>query len=458
MGGVCARANLRVALAGAGTIGAGVIALLSDHRSSIMARSDYGISIVAIADPDVSKKPASLSKPSPTWYTDARDMCRAIDADVVVELIGGADGPARESVDIALRRGLHVVTANKAMMAHHGDALQQLADDNKVALCFEAAVAGGIPVIKTLREGLVASRITSIRGILNGTCNYILSTMALNAMSPNTDGDGGGFSDILAKAQEKGYAEADPSFDIDGVDAAHKLAILSSLAWGDTVDFKSVQVEGIRHISLDDMRCGQKLGYGLKHLAIARMEKTLVQSVHPCFIRNDDPLAGVDGVFNAVTIAGDAIGRLTLEGPGAGALPTAGAVVADLVDIARGYSGNPPLSVAKAPVTTNDATVNNRTVNDRQGAYYVRINALDHSGVMADISAALGRYDISVKTISQTPDHDAGRGTPAGDGLVVPIVITTHKAQESHIRAALAKITHIKSVREPPVMIRILSD
>lgn len=459
---------LRIAIAGAGTIGSGLITLLTTQSDYLAAQAGKTLVIAAVADPDSSKLTA-LSALSVPCYDDARAMVREVEADVLVELIGGADGPALQTVELALQRGWHVVTANKAMIAHHADDLCRKARSNHRVLRFEAAVAGGIPIIKTLREGMVASRLTSIRGILNGTCNYILSTMRQS---------GDDFDVILQQAQKLGYAEADPSFDIDGIDAAHKLAILSSLAWGVKVDFDSVHVEGIRSICFADICWGEELGYRLKHMALAQNDtqddtqndaqddtqndaknnRGLTQRVHPCFIPMDDPLAGVEGVFNAVNLRGGAIGSLTLEGPGAGALPTAGAVVADLVDLARGNHVDLPVRKAKAKTIRWD---------HHRGSYYLRIDAVDRAGVIAEISAILSQRHISVKTIRQMPvsgrrakerearEREEGGREEGGRDATVPIIITTHECAEKDLHDALQAITGLQHVGVKPAMIRI---
>jgi homoserine dehydrogenase len=346
---------------------------------------------------------------------------------VVVELIGGAEGKARALVEAALAAGRPVVTANKALLAMHGAALAA----SGTPLAFEAAVAGGIPAIKTLREGLAANRIGRIAGILNGTCNYILTTMRE---------EGREFAAVLADAQALGYAEADPAFDIDGVDAAHKLAILAALAFGHPVDFASIPVEGIRHVSALDIAFATELGYRIKLLGLATQSPAGVQlRVHPAMVPAHSLLAGVEGVFNAVLFEGNASGPIFLQGRGAGAGPTASAVVADLIDLARGHHlpvwGQATLTAA--PQVPLSAHV---------GAYFIRLMVVDQPGVLADVTAALRDHGISLASMLQ-------HGRKPGEA--VPIVLVTHECTEAAIAAALAVIGTQAAVLEPPTLIRI---
>jgi homoserine dehydrogenase len=348
-------------------------------------------------------------------------------------LIGGSEGAARATVAAALANGKHVVSANKALLAHDGTALSRLAEERRVALLFEAAVAGGIPILKVLREGLAANRVNRVYGILNGTCNFILTTMRET---------GRDFADVLAEAQRLGYAEADPSFDIDGVDAAHKLALLASVAFANAVDFSGVYVEGIRHVSALDIAFAEELGYRIKLLGVARLtEHGLEQRVHPCMVPRSTPIAHVDGVFNAVVVEGDFVGRVVLEGRGAGAEPTASAVVADLLDIARGRWSS-SFTVPAASLEARLASPMLRHV----GAYYVRLMVVDRPGVIADIAAALRDEQVSMEQMIQ-------RGRAPGEA--VPVVLTTHETEEAAMRRALARIGALETVLEPPRMIRV---
>jgi homoserine dehydrogenase len=350
--------------------------------------------------------------------------------DVVVELIGGSEGPARALVEAALRAGKPVVTANKALLAVHGAAIAALAEANAAPLAFEAAVAGGIPAIKGLREGLAGNRIQRVSGILNGTCNYILTVMREQGRE---------FADVLAEAQMLGYAEADPAFDIDGIDAAHKLAILAALAFGMPVDFAAVHVEGIRAVSALDIQLAEQLGYRIKLLGIAaRTAGGISTRVHPCMVRIAAPIARVDGVYNAVVAEGDFAGRVVMEGRGAGPGPTASAVASDLIDLARGRF-TPVWGAALAPVPAEPMT---RHV----GAYYLRLMVLDRPGVIADVTAILRDNAISLDSMLQ-------RGRKPGEA--VPVVLVTHECQEANMRAAIDRIAALDAVLETPALIRI---
>ncbi|MGH7110100.1 MAG: homoserine dehydrogenase, partial [Stellaceae bacterium] len=367
------------------------------------------------------------------WYEDPAAMAADPDIDLVVEVIGGADGIARTIVETALDHGKHVVTANKALMAHHGTALAARAEERGVTLSFEASVAGGIPVIKTLREGLAGNRLTRVYGILNGTCNYILSTMRESAHE---------FAEVLAEAQKLGYAEADPSFDIDGIDAAHKLAILASVAFGRPVDLAGVYAEGIRHISRLDIDFAEELGYRIKLLGTARLtEEGLEQRVHPCMVPRAAPIAAVEGVFNAIVAEGDFVGRVMLQGPGAGAFPTASAIVADILDIAAGRQV-PPFAVP----TRELRDIPGVPIARHQGACYIRLMVVDQPGVIADVAAALRDEQVSMEAMIQ-------RGRAPGEA--VPVVMTTHVAVEAAMRRALTRIAALDAVLEPPRLIRI---
>ena len=318
---------LAIAVAGLGTVGAGVVKLLRANADIIAARAGRPIAITAVSARERNRD-RGISLSGLRWYDDPVALAADPQVDVVVECIGGSEGPARALVQAAIAAGKHVVTANKALLAVHGAALAQASEARGVALAFEAAVAGGIPAIKALREGLAANRIQRVAGILNGTCNYILTVMREQKRE---------FAEVLAEAQKLGYAEADPSFDIDGIDAAHKLAILAALAFGRPVDFSAVHVEGIREVSALDIALAEELGYRIKLLGIARREEGGISTrVHPCMVPISAPIARVDGVFNAVVAEGDFVGRVMMEGRGAGEGPTASAVVADVIDIARG--------------------------------------------------------------------------------------------------------------------------
>ncbi|MFI5024258.1 MAG: homoserine dehydrogenase [Alphaproteobacteria bacterium] len=425
-------APLRIAIAGLGTVGAGTLALLARNAGLLRERCGRPLAVTA-----VSARERGRDRGSPlagmAWYDDAVEMAREADAEVVVELIGGSDGVARAVIEAALERRRHVVTANKALLALHGTELALKAERAGVALSYEAAVAGGIPIVKALREGLAANHIEHVYGILNGTCNYILTDMRRHKRE---------FAAALADAQRLGYAEADPGIDVDGIDAAHKLAILASLAFGTQVDFGGVYREGIRHVSPLDIAYAEELGYRIKLIGSARLtEHGLEQRLHPCMISLETPLAHVEGVLNAVVAKGDFVETTEYEGRGAGAGPTASAVVADLMDIALGRRtptfGVPASELKAAP----------RAPMERHtGAYYIRLMVVDRPGVIADVAAALRDQAVSMEAMIQrarAPDEP------------VPVVLTTHETEEARMTRALLEIARLDTVREPPRMIRI---
>lgn len=423
---------LKVAVAGLGTVGAGVVKLLAAQKALLAARCGREIQVVAVSA-RAKGKDRGVDLSAYQWFDDPVVMAREADADVFIELVGGSEGAAKDAVIAALEAGRHVVTANKALIAHHGAALAATAEAKGLTLAFEASVAGGIPVIKGLREGLAANQVREIHGILNGTCNYILTEMRETGRE---------FADVLAEAQALGYAEADPSFDIDGVDAAHKLAVLAATAFGAEVNFAGVHVEGIRHVSATDFAYADQLGYRIKLLGIARLTQAGVeQRVHPCLVPKTAPIAAVDGVFNAVVAEGDFVQRVLFVGRGAGEGPTASAVVADLVDIARGNKvptfGVPVEKLARLPAAAMSA---------RRGAYYVRLTVVDRPGVIAEIAADMRDNNVSMEQFIQ-------RGRAPNEA--VPVVLTTHETDEASMQRALACIAARDAVVEPPRMIRI---
>lgn len=425
--------SLRLGVAGLGTVGGGLVRLLAAHADRLALRTGRRIEITAVSARDPGKdRGLGNALGNARWYADAVEMAADDNVDVVVELIGG-ETVAKAAVEAALSRGKPVVTANKALLAHHGVALAAMAEKAGVALNFEAAVAGGIPVVKALREGLAGNRIEAVYGILNGTSNYILTSMAESGAS---------FEDALAEAQALGYAEADPSFDVDGVDAAHKLALLASLAFGAKIDFGAIHVEGIRRVSALDIAFARELGFRIKLVGTARSTgEGLDVRVHPVMIAEGSPLSHVDGVFNGVVVHGDFVDRMMFEGRGAGAGPTASAVMADIVDIALGVR----LPLFGVPV---DALLPARVmpVTARQGACYLRLSVVDRPGVIADIAAILRDEQVSIESLLQ-------RGRAPGEG--VPVVIVTHDVQEAAMARAMARIGALASVLEAPTMIRI---
>lgn len=423
---------LRVGIAGLGTVGAGTVTVLRQNAALIAARAGRPITVTAVSARDRGRD-RGIDLTGVTWHQAPEALAHDPDVDVVVEVIGGSEGPAADAVRAAIAARKPVVTANKALLALHGAELARLAEEHGVPLAFEAAVAGGIPAIKALREGLAANAIRSVSGILNGTCNYILTVMREQ---------GRDFAEVLADAQALGYAEADPAFDVDGVDAAHKLAILGALAFGQPVDFAALHVEGIRRISALDIAFARELGLRIKLLGIAkRTAEGVSMRVHPAMVPEAEEIAQVDGVFNAVVAEGDFVGRVMLMGRGAGAGPTASAVVADLIDIARGRVT--PIWGAEGHALGDLPAL---PMSAHHGAYYLRLMVLDRPGVMADVTAVLRDAGVSLQSMLQ---H--GRAP----GEAVPIVLVTHETTEAAMMQALGAIGSLDSVLEPPALIRI---
>jgi homoserine dehydrogenase len=423
---------LRIGIAGLGTVGAGTVKVLHDHADLLSARCGRPLKVTAVSARNRDQD-RGVDLTGIRWVDDPAALAEDPNVDVVAELIGGSEGTARDVVEAAIRAGKHVVTANKALMALHGPELARKAGDAGVTLAYEAAVAGGIPAIKGIREGLAANAFSSVVGILNGTSNFILSEMRET---------GRDFADVLAEAQQLGYAEADPTFDVDGVDAAHKLALLAAIAFNVDVDFSTLHVEGIRQITSLDIAYADELGLRIKLLAIAwKAENGLELRVHPCMVPHDCPIAKVEGVFNAVQATGDFVGQVMMVGQGAGGGPTASAVVADLVDIARGLRvptfGIPPKALLPATVLPTSA---------RFGEYYVRLMVVDRPGVIADITAIMRDESVSVESFLQ-------RGRSPGDA--VPLIIVTHDTTEAAMMRVLKAVGDLDHVVEPPRMVRI---
>jgi homoserine dehydrogenase len=423
---------LRIAVAGLGTVGAGTLKLLAAKGKLLEARCGRPIQVVAVSARDKGRE-RGLDLKAVQWFDDPVAMAKAPNIDVFVEVIGGSDGAARTACEAAINSGKSVVTANKAMLALHGAALAEAAEAKGVTLAYEAAVAGGIPIIKALREGLAANSVKRVYGILNGTCNYILTTMRTT---------GRDFAEVLSEAQALGYAEADPSFDVDGIDTAHKLAVLTAVAFGCRTNFAGVHVEGIRQVSALDIRFADELGYRIKLLGLARRtDGGVEQRVHPCLVPVGTPIAHVEGVFNAVVAETDFAETNVFEGRGAGAGPTASAIVADLVDIARGAKV-PTFAVPAAQLADLPAS----PMASHVGAYYIRLTVVDKPGVIADVTAILRDNEVSLESMLQ-------RGRSPGE--TVPIVLVTHETREENMARALAKIAALDTVAEPPCMIRI---
>jgi len=432
------RPPLRVALAGIGVVGGGVVRLLEVNRELIARRAGRPIEIVALSARDRHKDRGVDLSPY-RWEDDMDALVAADDVDVIVEMIGGADGPALTLARHALGAGKALVTANKAMIAHHGLDLARLAEEKDTPLKYEAAVAGGIPVIKAIREGASANEIARVYGILNGTCNYILTQMERNGAS---------FADALAAAQAEGYAEADPTFDVDGIDAAHKLSILAALCFGTRLDIGAVTADGIRGLIAADIREAEALGHRVRLIGMAERDSAknggaLYQHVQPCLVPADHPLAYVPGALNAVVAEGNFVGRLFFEGAGAGAGPTASAIVADIIDIARDEYGPafamPVDSLDAAPIADAGARI---------GKHYVRLIVEDRIGVLAEIATAMRDAGVSIESLIQ-------RGSEDGSGVV--IVLVTHEGPASTIHAALDILAASDHVVGAPMHMPILA-
>lgn len=420
---------VRIGLLGLGTVGGGTVTVLKKNADEIARRAGRAIEISHASARDISKaRDCDLSGVELT--TDSFAIVNHPDVDVVVELIGGT-GVAKELVVRAIEQGKHVVTANKALIAMHGNEIFTLAQEKGVMVAFEAAVAGGIPAIKAIREGLAGNRINWVAGIINGTSNFILTEMR---------DKGRDFADVLAEAQRLGYAEADPTFDIEGIDAAHKLTILASIAFGIPLQFDKAYTEGIGGVTTEDVSYCEELGYRIKHLGIARKtDKGIELRVHPTLIPHRRLIANVDGVMNAVLVHADAVGPTLYYGPGAGALPTASAVVADLVDVVRTLTADPENRVphlAFQPDQISDVPI--LPMDDVVTAYYLRMTADDKPGVLADVTSILAESGISIEAIIQKE--------PKADAKQVSIIILTHVVLESKMNAAITRIEALQSI------------
>ncbi|VFU08887.1 homoserine dehydrogenase [Methylocella tundrae] len=428
---------LRIGLAGLGTVGAAVLRLLERQAEVLTRRTGRKILVVAVSARDAAKqRGVDLSRFK--WFDDPVDLAKYGEIDLFVELIGGADGVALACVEAALGAGKSCVTANKALLAKHGMRLARLAEEKAVALSFEASVAGGIPIVKTLREGLAGNSIERVYGILNGTCNYILSRMETEGLS---------FEQCLSEAQKLGYAEADPTFDIGGFDTAHKLAILTSLAFGTVIDASAIAIEGIESISLADLEAASELGYRVKLLGVARRTPDgIEQRVHPTMVPKSSAIAQVMGVTNAVTIDADAVHELTLVGPGAGGEATASAIVADIADIARGVR-SPPFGLPVATLSEAE----NAPMQLHRGGYYVRLSVFDRPGAAAAIATRFAERDISLESIVQRRRPGAGDETPGA----VPVILITYATHEKIISEALDAVVDDGFLAAKPQFIRI---
>jgi homoserine dehydrogenase len=432
--------DVRIGLLGLGTVGAGVVKILEGRRAMLQERAGASLTLAGIADTDLTRPREGIDLKALPMVGDAARVLDDPSIHVVVELVGGLE-PARTFILRALAGGKHVVTANKALLAHHGAELYDEARRRGVALAFEAAVAGGIPLIRAVKDGLAANRVLSLAGIVNGTCNYILSKM--------TD-EGLDFSLVLKEAQAHGYAEADPTLDIEGMDSAHKLQVLTSLAFRTFIDLKHIHTEGIPRITAADIEYARELGYRIKLLAIAKASESpggggVEVRVHPTMIPAASPLAAVSGVFNAIFLTGDAVGDLMFYGRGAGQMPTASAVWSDVLEIARRVAhGIPSLALELPSAGPQPLTLT--PMEAIRCCYYLRVMAHDRPGVLSRVAGILGDNDISIANVIQK-----GRGTREA----VPVVMLTHEARERDMRAALTAIDGLPDVAAATTMIRV---
>jgi len=431
---------VKIGLLGLGTVGCGTINVLSRNGDEIARRAGRGIQVVAASARDI-KRTRDCELGGIRLSTDPFDVVNDAEVEIVVELIGGTK-PARELVLAAIEQGKHVVTANKALIALHGNEIFAAAQEHGVTVAFEAAVAGGIPIIKAIREGLSGNHILWLAGIINGTGNFILTEMR---------DKGREFSDVLAEAQRLGYAEADPTFDVEGIDAAHKLTILASIAFGIPLQFEKVYTEGITRITREDVAYATELGYRIKHLGVARQtEKGIELRVHPTLIPHRRLIANVDGVMNAVLVKGDAVGPTLYYGAGAGAEPTASAVVSDLVDVVRALTSDPenrvPHLAFQADALSDTPVL---PMDEVQTAFYLRLRVQDKPGVLADITRILGDQHISLEAVLQRePDDEAAEAS---------IILLTHKVREGNMNKAISAIQQLETVIAPVIRIRLES-
>jgi homoserine dehydrogenase len=429
--------QINIGLLGCGTVGTGVAKLLIENKELLTARVGSYLNLKWIADLD-TQSDRGIVFPEGVFISDAEKVVNDPEIDVVIEMIGG-EGAAKDLILKAIDNGKHIVTANKALLASQGNELFAAAAQKRVDLAFEASVGGCMPTIKSMRESLVANHIKSMTGILNGTCNYILSKI--------TD-EGITFERALAKAQQNGYAEADPTLDVEGFDTAHKIAILTALAYGMEINLNDVYIEGISRITPMDIEFAGQFGYRIKLLAISKVQKDSVEArVHPTMIPFNNLLTSVNGTVNAITVSGDAVGDILLYGRGAGMMPTASAVISDVVDIARNIlSGTVQRIPALSYQWENIRKIPILSIDDLVTHYYFRFSALDRPGVLSAISGILGNYDISIQSV-----HQKGRKTNGA----VPLVMLTHFAKEADVKRALNEISRLKVVSDEPVLIRI---
>lgn len=430
---------LKIGVAGLGTVGASLVRILQTRANALAVACGRPIAVTAVSARDASKDRGILMD-GIAWYADPVEMAKEADIDVFVELVGGAEGAAEQSVRAALVRGLHVVTANKALLSRHGVELAKLAEEKSRLLNYEAAVAGGIPVIKTLRESLTGNNFSRIYGIMNGTCNYILTRMEREGLS---------FADCLKEAQRLGYAEADPSFDIEGNDTAHKLSILTTLAFGCEISADKIYLEGITNISIEDIHAAADLGYRIKLLGVAqKTESGIEQRVHPTMVPLDSVIAQVDGVTNAVALESDILGELLMVGPGAGGNATASAVLGDITDIAKSRPGAQEVPVLGRPAHLLKP-YRQAEMQSHEGGYFIRLTVQDRTGVFASIATQMAENAISLESIVQ---HSKQPAAPEGQQT---IILVTHATMESAVRKAVGAIKGEGYLIGEPQVIRI---
>ena len=429
--------EIKIGLLGMGTVGTGIAKILIENAGILSSRVGASLKLVRGADLDIEKD-RGISFDKGVLTTDPYAVVNDPEIQIVLEMIGG-ETIAKDLILKAIDNGKHIVTANKALLAKHGNSLFAAAAKKGVVIAFEPSVGGCMPIIKTLRESLVGNNIASITGILNGTCNYILSRITNEGIS---------FEDALAQAQAEGFAEADPTLDIGGFDTAHKLAILSALAYGMEIDYDHIYIEGITRITAMDIEFAAQSGYAIKLLAITKLDGGAVEArVHPTMIPFDNPLSNVDGSMNAVTITGDCVGDMMIYGHGAGMMPTASAAISDAVDIARSLlAGKPPGVPMMSFQAGQIKNIPVSPISDISTEYYVRLSAKDRPGVLSKISGILGDHDISIKSVHQFEYDSNG---------AVPVFMLTHRAREAEVQAALEKISALEVITDQPVLIRI---
>ncbi len=429
---------LKVGIAGLGTVGASLVRIIQNRANELATTCGRAIEITAVTARDKNRD-RGINLSGITWFDTAEKLAAEADIDVFVELIGGAEGAAANSVRAALARGLHVVTANKALLAASGVELAKVAEEKGALLNFEAAVAGGIPVIKALRESLTGNTVSRVYGIMNGTCNYILTRMEKEGLS---------FADCLKEAQRLGYAEADPAFDIEGNDTAHKLAILTTLAFGTQIAADEIYLEGITNISIEDIHAAADLGYRIKLLGVAqKTESGIEQRVHPTMVPYNTVIAQVDGVTNAVAIESDILGELLMVGPGAGGNATASSVLGDIADIAKSQPGAQRVPVLGTPAAAL-APYTRAQMQSHEGGYFIRLTVADRTGVFASIATRMAENNISLESIVQRPKPDA-------EDTSKTIILVTHATTEASVRKAVDAVKAESYLVGEPQVIRI---